>query len=509
MRTSLRALFIAASTFVLATSLNAATKTISDSDIKAEQRVATAMIADAVNDLTHSSNAYGNGTYKYAWVYLTDCGVKLDQTKSKLKDHPARIQVAVNFLGIGLGKDTRAGLTNKYYKIKDDLERAYQKMSALEVDLGKKLGVDVASVRKIMSTFQILCETTKEPKYCEAYARLKSMIDSGDIAGLAQAIEGMTGLLNEARTAAQEAGVSVEIPTNTHVATGVPTASSSGSSTSDSPAARQAASQAQSLISSLNPSDPNSAAYSRALQATQQAAANGDVAAARRLSAMDQARADCNRGVPGACERLQQMLALLNNCVNGSDPSACSQLDALVSQTLSSPGNYAGGNGGSGYGNSQSTPSQPSAPVGPQKVNVDGVEVTFVNGTGIKTTYLGGAGMRLKKEVVLKITNPDANPPAYSEVSSRDWNLVIQNSTVQSTATGAIIRFSLIDEGGRSDFRIKSWTVTGASGAVVQAGTEMPADVTFTEAGTATVEVKGTTDLGSDFTIRSTSEVSF
>ena len=508
MRTSFRALFIAAATFALATSLQAATKTISDSDIKAEQRVATAMIADAVNDLSHSSNAYGNGTYKYAWVYLTDCGVKLDQTKSKLKDHPARIQVAVNFIGIGLSKDTRNGLTTKYYKIKDDLEHAYQKMSALEVDLGKKLGIDVASVRKIMSTLQILCDTTHDPKYCDAYARLKGMIDSGDIAGLAQAIEGMQGLLNEAGNAAREAGVSVELPANTHVTTSGAAAGQGGSS-ADSPAARQAASQAQSLISSLNPNDPNTSAYTSALQATQQAAANGDQAAARRLSAMDQARADCARNVPGACERLQQMLALLAKCVNGSDPSACSQLDSLVGQTLSNPGSYTGGNGVGGNGGNGSLGGGSSAMNGPQKVNVDGVEVTFVNGTVIKTTYLGGAGMRLKKEVVLKITNPDANPPSYSEVSSRDWNLVIQNSTVQSTATGAVVRFSLIDEGGRTDFKIKSWTVTSATGTVIQSGAEMPADVTFTQAGTVTVEVKGTTELGSDFTIRSNPEVSF
>jgi hypothetical protein len=216
MRNSIHALFIAAASFALATCLAAAPAkpvTVTESGVKAEQRIATAMIGDAVNDLTHSSNAYGNGTYKYAWVYLTDCGVKLDQTKAKLKDHPARIQVALNFFGFTIGSDTRADLTKKYYKIKDDLERAYQKMSALEVDLGKKLGVDVASVRKIMSTFQILCETTKDPKYCEAYARLKGLLDSGDIAGLAQAIDSMGGLLNDARSDAQQNGVDVEIPT--------------------------------------------------------------------------------------------------------------------------------------------------------------------------------------------------------------------------------------------------------------------------------------------------------
>ncbi len=458
MRNSIHALFIAAASFALATCLAAApAKPIYESDIKAEQRIATAMIGDAVNDLTHSSNAYGNGTYKYAWVYLTDCGVKLDQTKSKLKDHPARIQVALNFFGFTIGSDTRADLTKKYYKIKDDLERAYQKMSALEVDLGKKLGVDVASVRKIMSTFQILCETTKDPKYCEAYARLKGLLDSGDIAGLAQAIDSMGGLLNDARSDAQRNNVDVEIPTNTHVTT-----SSTGGSVTPA-----IGGPAASILSSISPNDPNRSAYENAIHALERAAAAGDTSAQARLQALQQASADCANGVPGGCERLRQLL------------------------------------------NSLVAPSAPAASSGPVRINVGGEELTFVDGKAIKTVYIGGRGMRLKKEVVIKIVDPNTNPPTCQEVSSRDWNLVVQNSTVQSTATGAVVRFSLIEEGGRSDFTVKSWTVTSASGAILQSGSTLPADVTVTEQGTVTVEVKGVTELGSDFSIRSTVEVSF
>jgi hypothetical protein len=462
MRNSIHALFIAAASFALATCLAAAPAkpvTVTESGVKAEQRIATAMIGDAVNDLTHSSNAYGNGTYKYAWVYLTDCGVKLDQTKAKLKDHPARIQVALNFFGFTIGSDTRADLTKKYYKIKDDLERAYQKMSALEVDLGKKLGVDVASVRKIMSTFQILCETTKDPKYCEAYARLKGLLDSGDIAGLAQAIDSMGGLLNDARSDAQQNGVDVEIPTNTHVTT-----SSTGGSMASS-----TGSSAASILSSISPNDPNRSAYENAISALERAAAAGDTSAQARLQALQQASADCANGVPGGCERLRQLLS------------------SLVTPAVSAP----------------------AASSGPVRINVGGEELTFVDGKAIKTVYIGGRGMRLKKEVVIKIVDPNTNPPTCQEVSSRDWNLVVQNSTVQSTATGAVVRFSLIEEGGRSDFTVKSWTVTSASGAILQSGSSLPADVTVTEQGTVTVEVKGVTELGSDFTVRSTVEISF
>jgi len=132
-----------------------------------------------------------------------------------------------------------------------------------------------------------------------------------------------------------------------------------------------------------------------------------------------------------------------------------------------------------------------------------------VDGKAIKTVYIGGRGMRLKKEVVIKIVDPNTNPPTCQEVSSRDWNLVVQNSTVQSTATGAVVRFSLIEEGGRTDFTVRSWTVTSASGAILQSGSSLPADVTVTEQGTVTAEVKGITELGSEFTVRSTVEVSF
>ena len=488
MNLSIRAIVFAIASFALTTSSFAVApkeKLIYEGDIKAEQRVATATIADATNDLDHASKAFSRQTYKYAWIYLTDCGVKLDQTKSKLKDHPARIQVARQVLfNMNLSADARAKLSKSYYKVKEDLDHAYVLMNALEGDLGKALGIDVATVRKYMSALQILCEETKEAKYCEAYARLKALVDSGDVAGIAKAIKSMAPLLDELSGDAARLGIDVEVPTSTNI-------------TTSAPASSNISAASQNIISAIDSSDPRSGEYIHAVGALDSAANSGDQSAIARRNAIAKISADCQRGVPGACEKLKQMLGKLVDCQNG-DPSACDQLDAIVNSILNT-----GSSSASGYGKKSGIPS------GAVPVTVNGQEVTFIDGTGVSTVYIGGKGMLLRKETVLKLVDMNANPP-YQEVSSKDWNFVIQNSQSQATATGCIYHFTLVEQNGREDFRVKSWTVTGPDGSILKSGSESPFDVTFNAAGSYDVEIKGaTTELGSDFTIRSTVEVSF
>ena len=279
MTTSLKALVFVAASFAFAASLGAApAKSIRDSDIVAEQNQSSARITDASSDMQLASKAYGNKTYKYAWIYLTDCGVKLDQTKSQLKDEPARIQVAKNFLGFTITQSTRKTYSDKYYKIKGDLDHAFMLMNALEADLGKELGVDVAAVRKYMSALQILCDQTKEPKYCEAYARLKALVDSGDIAGMASAIQELRPLMEQAQQDAAKAGISVEIP------------------------------PASTVIA-------KSAAGSYATPAIQ--------------SLYAQWQKDCDNGNKNACERIQ-LLKALDAAVSSGDASAKNQLEAIA-----------------------------------------------------------------------------------------------------------------------------------------------------------------------------------
>lgn len=458
---------------------------ISDSKVREEQRVASFTVSDANNDLEQASKAYSRQMNNLAWVYITECGVKLDGTMAKLKGHPERIAKAVNFLGFGLAKSTREGLMKKYYKIKDDLNLAYQKMRAVELDVGKALGIDVTWVRQMLSALQQLCETTQNPTFCDSYEKAKAMMDKGDIRGVMSVL---TSVAPQVQAAAQQNDI--EAPTSG------PSIAPSTSSTRPSSYSigEQLSPTAQSLVAqwqeACDNGDEKACERIQILNALDAAARSGDRNAMNQLQALARLSADCASGNQAACQKLDQLAALIRQAQAG-DSGAAQQAAQFASSVL-----------GGGM------PSSPSAG-GSQRVVVDGEEVTFINGTGVKTVYIGGQGMRLKKEVVLKLVDMNANPP-YQEVSSKDWGFVVQNSLVQSTATGAQYRFALIEQNGREDYRVDSWTVTNESGAVVASGTGSPFDVSFTTPGSYNVEVKGaTTELGSDFTIRSMVDVSY
>jgi hypothetical protein len=457
---------------------------VSDSKVREEQRVASFTVSDAGNDLEQASKAYSRQMNNLAWVYITECGVKLDGTMAKLKGHPERIAKAVNFLGFGLAKSTREDLMKKYYKIKDDLNLTYQKMRAVELDVGKALGIDVTWVRQMLSALQQLCETTQNPAFCDAYEKAKAMMDKGDIRGVMSVL---TSVAPQVQAAAEENDI--EAPSSGPDTSAAP----SSSRTSAQPSGSNLSPTAQSLVAqwqaACDNGDEKACERIQLLSALDAAARSGDRNAMNQLQALARLTTDCANGNQAACQKLDQLAALIRQAQAG-DSSAAQEAAQFASRVL-------GGD------------TRKSSSGGSQRVVVDGEEVTFLNGTGVKTVYVGGQGMRLKKEVVLKLVDMNANPP-YQEVSSKDWNFVVQNSLVQSTATGAQYRFALIEQNGREEYRVESWTVTSESGAVVASGTGSPFDVSFTTPGTYNVEVKGvTTELGSDFTIRSVVDVSY
>jgi len=498
MKSLTRALVFAFASVLLVSSMSAATAsntnnknavataTVYESKVKEEQRVATFTISDADNDLEQASKAYSRHMNNLAWVYITECGVKLDGTMAKLKGHPERVAKAVNFLGFGLSKSSRESLMKSYYKIKDNLNLSYQKMRAVELDVGKALGVDVTWVRQMLSALQQLCESTKNPTFCDAYEKAKAMMDKGDIQGVMSVL---TSVAPQVQAAAQENDIEAPAAGPSFGPTGG-TGSSRGSYSSGSALSPTAQSLLAQWQAACDNGDEKACDRIQLLNALDAAAQGGDESALAQLQALARLNADCQNGDQAACQKLDRLVSLIKQAQGGN--SGAAQAAAQLANSVLNGGSRSG----SGFG-------------GSQRVVVDGEEVTFINGTGVKTIYIGGQGMRLKKEVVLKLVDMNANPP-YQEVSSRDWNFVVQNSQVQATATGAQYRFALVEQNGREDFRVSSWAVTSESGAVVASGTGSPFDVTFSAQGSYNVEVKGaTTELGSDFTIKSIVDVSF
>ncbi|MFA5258214.1 MAG: hypothetical protein WC360_08685 [Opitutales bacterium] len=449
----LRTITIFAFSLLLAGNLRA--KDIYESDIKEEQRIATFTISSANNDLEQASVAYSRSMNNLAWVYITDCGVKLDGIKGKLKGHEERIAKALNFLGFGLSSSSRQKLMDSFFKIKDNITSAYVKMNAVEKDVGAKLGVDVAWVRQMLSALKAACETTQDQAFCDAYQKAKAAIDRGDIVEVNNILNGVYGKLK----AVQGADPSIDVP-------------SSGP---------QVQPKAQSGGASSNVSQDQMDEIASVMEALQTACDNGNAAACEKL-AMLKKLVD-SRDFSGAAQLVGQIK---------NDP----QMKAIVS------GSSMGGGGGadnmSGMGGGKRS-TQGSVPV-----IVDGEELVFVNGTAIKTVY---AGKRLKKETVLKLKDMDAQPP-YEVVSTRDWNFSIASTQKQSSATVYVVEFNIAEQGGRDEYTVSGWTVRSPDGSVFASGKDMPFQVNFTASGSYVVEVTGKTDLGSEFTIKSSIQIS-
>jgi hypothetical protein len=492
MKKHLVTLAITAFSFFAAISLNGApAKEIYGSDIKAEQRQAEARIKDAENDLQLSSNAFGNATYKYAWVYLNDCGVKLDMTKAQIKEEPARIAVAVNGLGFNYGQASRKELSDKYYSIKKNLDHSFLLMSKLEEDLGKKIGVDVATVRKYMSALKILCEKTKDPQYCDLYDRMKSALESNDIAALQAAILEAAPLISKGKADNPDANIE-DVPTKTNIS---------------SPGGVQGSAQTQSAATgAANSSNP---AVKGLYVSMQEKCNQGDQKACECLQMLDWLDQAVRNGDPNAAAWVNSIFELDQKCKNG-DQSACDKRDQLISQLNMLRNSNPNGPLPS-VPSVTSSSAKPAIPSGKTSLMVGGKELIFNNGQSIETTYIGGQGQLLKQERVLKIVDMGRQPP-YDVVSQRNWKFAIKSDITKSVAgEGCVYRFTFLDEGGLDAFTVKSWSVRDESGATIASGdSALTLDATFKTPGSYTVEVRGVTqDLGSEFTITSVVEISF
>jgi len=419
-------------------SANMQAKSIYDSDIKEEQRIATFTISSANNDLEQASVAYSRNMNNLAWVYITDCGVKLDGIKIKLKGHEERIAKAVNFLGFGLSKSSRQRLMDSYFRIKDNITSAYVKMNAVEKDVGAKLGVDVSWVRQMLSALKAACESTNDPAFCEAYEKAKAAIEAGNIAEVNSILMGIYSKLDSVKGSSPDIVV---------------------------PAQKQTSSASPAQINEIN----------------------------RMIALLQKA---CDNGNEAACEALRK----LQQKMSANDTAGAA---ALIAQMKNDPAIATILNGGTSSGGYTSADSS-SFSSGTKIIPVDGEDLTFINGTAIKTVF---AGTRLKSESVLKLTTPDAQPP-YEVVSTRNWSFSISSTDKESSATVYVVEFTLVEQQGRDEYNVNGWTVLDSNGQVIANGATVPFEVKFTASGTYSVEISGETDMGSEFTIKSSIQIS-
>ncbi|MBN1404609.1 MAG: hypothetical protein JW942_09110 [Opitutales bacterium] len=452
MKTSLRTLIVfALSIFAcsVAQAQNKAKSTeIYESAIKEEQRVANFTISSANNDLEQASVAYSRNMNNLAWVYITDCGVKLDGIKGKLKGHEERIAKARNFFGFGLSMTTRQKHLDAYFRIKDNITKAYVKMNAVEKDVGTKLGIDVSWVRQMLSALKAACESTGDQAFCDAYQRAKAAIESGNISEVNRILSGIYGKLD----AVKDSDPAIEVPS--------------------APAASSSSSVGTGYIGGTsNISSSQMDELASAVEALQDACASGNQAACEKLALIQKQIQDGN--MAGAYATLNQMK---------NDPATANL-----------------------FGGSSSASTYGAAPSSGKLVLTDesGKELVFIDGNAIKRVY---AGKRLKTESVLKLTDVNANPP-YEVVSTRNWDFTIQSTQKQASATAYVMEFRLVEQGGRDEYTVSNWAVTDASGAVIASGADLPFEVNFTASGTYYVEISGQTDMGSEFTIRSSIQV--
>ncbi len=461
MKLSLRTILALAIPFCICGTSSA--KDIYESDIKEEQRVATFTISSANNDLEQASVVYSRGLNNLAWVYITDCGIKLDETKVRLKGHEERIAKALNFLGFGLSQTSRQKLMDSYFKIKDNISHAYVKMNAVEKDVGAKLGVDVTWVRQMLSALKAACEETKQAVFCDAYEKAKAAIASNNIVEVNRILMGVYQQLSAV------GGGNVEVPP-------------------PAPAAQTPAAQPQPIPATpaASPFTSEQTSYIRQM--------------------MDALKRACDSGNDKACE----YLSALNELYNNKDVNGVARLlqmilgDGEVYPALQPPPSSKPPFAIAGL---SPAPSPATAdPNSPVVIKVGDKDLVFNKGVNIESVY-AGSSKRLKSETTRKITDMNANPPQFEVVSTRNWNLSIQSTPRQSSATAQAIEFNLTDLGGRMEFTLKNWTVTDASGSVIASGTEFPFLVTFTANGSYNIEVNGMTDIGSDFSIRSSIQI--
>lgn len=159
---------------------------------------------------------------------------------------------------------------------------------------------------------------------------------------------------------------------------------------------------------------------------------------------------------------------------------------------------------------------------GSRLVDADGNEITdeYVwqngEGRGVDKVYVGGRGGRLIRETkVLVKASPSPSKPNTYEVTktpgeSRTWAFVVApvpDSEKKASGTYGVA-IALTDKSGATGFTVSKWEITGPGGAPSLDNTSGPqVNATFTQSGTYNVQVSGSTDWGTPFSIKSTLKI--
>jgi hypothetical protein len=171
-------------------------------------------------------------------------------------------------------------------------------------------------------------------------------------------------------------------------------------------------------------------------------------------------------------------------------------------------GNSSGGTGGTGSA---------SATPGRGAVDAEGNEISdeYVwengEGKGVDKTYVGGKGIRLTKETKVSVrATPVVGKANTYEVTkspgeSRTWAFVVAPVPGSEKRTNGSynVAIALTDRSGAKGFTAGKWEITGPSGSPsldTSSGAQVTA--TFSQSGTYSVQVSGTTDWGSPFVIK-------
>ena len=132
-------------------------------------------------------------------------------------------------------------------------------------------------------------------------------------------------------------------------------------------------------------------------------------------------------------------------------------------------------------------------------------------GRGVDKVYVGDKGGRLVRETKVNVrATPSTSKPNTFEVTkspgaSRTWALVVAPVPgSEKKATGSYtVSFALTDRAGASGFTVTKWDITSPSGSpTLDSTTGSQVTATFSKSATYTVQVSGTTDWGSAFTIK-------
>jgi hypothetical protein len=168
-----------------------------------------------------------------------------------------------------------------------------------------------------------------------------------------------------------------------------------------------------------------------------------------------------------------------------------------------------------------------SGPVVPGKdakfYDADGNEITVDAtwgpdgaGAGVDKVYVGGRGERLVRET--KVTfkpvpisdKPNAYTVAKTPGESRTWAFIVGPvpGSDKKASGSYTVAVALTDKSGASGFTASRWEITGPGGSPSLDNTSGPqVTATFSQSGTYSVQVSGTTDWGSPFVIKSSLKI--